>query len=64
MITKLLLKDRKYRMGQKNDADEVLAHKFFEGIDFKLLLERKLPAEFIPTLDASGLNNFDSDIVG
>jgi serine/threonine protein kinase len=63
LITKLLSKDRKERLGQKNDADEVLSHPFFNGIDFKLLATRKLPAEFKPELDESGLNNFDSEII-
>jgi hypothetical protein len=29
LITMLLLKDRKQRLGQKGDAEEVLGHKFF-----------------------------------
>jgi hypothetical protein len=33
LITLLLSKDRKTRLGQKGDADEVLAHRFFKGID-------------------------------
>jgi len=34
LITKLLSKDRKFRLGQKKDADEVLAHPFFKDINF------------------------------
>ena len=40
LITLLLSKDRKTRLGQKGDADEVLAHRFFKGIDLQLLLQR------------------------
>ena len=61
LITKLLLKDRKERLGQKGDADEVLGHKFFQGMDLKKLLDRKLPADFIP--DENYIKNFDSEIV-
>lgn len=55
------MKDRKERLGQKGDADEVLGHKFFQGMDLKKLLDRKLPAEFIP--DENYIKNFDSEIV-
>ena len=61
LITMLLLKDRKQRLGQKNDANEVLGHKFFQGLDLKALLERKIPADFIP--DQNFIKNFDSEIV-
>ena len=57
----LLLKDRKQRLGQKNDADDVLGHKFFQGLDLKALLDRKIQAEFIP--DQNFIKNFDSDLV-
>lgn len=62
LISLLLLKDRKQRLGQKQDAEEVLGHKFFKGLDMELLLQRKVKPEFIPTIDGTGLNNFDSDI--
>lgn len=62
LITQLLDKDRKKRLGSVNDVDDVLAHPFFAGIDQEALLLRKLPADFIPTVDASGINNFDTDI--
>lgn len=56
------MKDRKQRLGRKSDADEILSHKFFEGLDLKALQEKKIKPDFIPTLDQTGLNNFDADI--
>lgn len=61
LITMLLQKDRKQRMGQKKDAEEVLSHKFFEGVDLKKLLARQITADFIP--DQNYIKNFDSEIV-
>lgn len=61
LITMLLLKDRKKRLGQKGDADEVLNHKFFEGLDMSKLMNREIPAEFMP--DQDFVRNFDSDII-
>ena len=59
----LLQKDRKKRLGQKNDVDEILGQKFFEGIDFEALLQRKIIAEFIPKLDDKDISvNFDTEI--
>lgn len=57
----LLLKDRKQRLGQKKDAEEVLGHKFFADVDVQALLSRKIEAEFLPAQDY--IKNFDSDIV-
>jgi hypothetical protein len=64
IITMLLQKDRKKRLGQKNDVDEILGHKFFEGIDLDALLQRKMTAEFIPKLDDKEFStvNFDTEI--
>jgi len=62
LISRLLEKDRKKRLGQKGDLDEVLGHEFFKGVDHDALLKRMVKAEFIPTVDESGINNFDEDI--
>ena len=61
LINMLLQKDRKKRLGQLKDAEEVLSHKFFEGLDLKKLLAREIQAEFIP--DQNYIKNFDSEIV-
>ncbi len=57
----LLLKDRKQRLGQKGDAEEVLGHKFFQGLDLKQLVNREILAEFKP--DQDFVRNFDSEII-
>lgn len=64
MISKLLEKDRKKRLGQKGDVDEIMGHDFFKGVDKDALLARSMKAEFIPTVDDSGINNFDAEITG
>lgn len=33
LITKLLNRDPKQRLGAKNDAEEILQHKFFKGVN-------------------------------
>jgi hypothetical protein len=62
LITRLLEKDRKTRLGQKNDVDEILGHPFFKTVDCEVLLKRGIKADFIPTIDGTGLNNFDIEI--
>ena len=48
LITKLLNKDRKSRLGQSDDVKEVLNHPFFANIDLDKLIKREITAEFIP----------------
>ena len=60
----LLQKDRKKRLGQKSDVKEIIAHPFFNGLDFDKLIEKKIVPKFIPSVDETGLNNFDQDITG
>ena len=64
LITMLLQKDRKKRLGQKSDVKEIIAHPFFNGLDFDALAEKKIVPKFIPTIDESGLNNFDTELTG
>lgn len=42
LIISLLDRDRKTRLGQVNDVDEVLAHAFFKDIDLKKLQMKEL----------------------
>ena len=56
------MKDRRTRLGQQTDAEEILSHPFFSGLDLVALQEKKIPAEFRPVVDQTGLNNFDEDI--
>lgn len=48
MILQLLNRDKSKRLGAKSDADEVLAHKFFKGINIKKIVDRKFKAPYIP----------------
>lgn len=41
-----------------------MAHDFFKDVDREALLSRSIKAEFIPTIDESGTNNFDAEITG
>jgi protein-serine/threonine kinase len=43
-------RNRKTRLGQKGDADEVLSHAFFADLDLKKLKAKELKAPFLPKL--------------
>jgi len=47
VITKLLEKDPKKRLGTKYGQSDVLGHAFFEGIDKPKLLTKRLPAPYV-----------------
>jgi len=36
------------RLGAKNDSEEILAHKFFKGIEIAKVIKRKFKAPFLP----------------
>ena len=64
LIIGLLEKDRKQRLGQKNDVDEVLAHPFFKNMDRERLLKKEIPAPFMPEIKSNvDLSNFDQKFV-
>jgi serum/glucocorticoid-regulated kinase 2 len=44
----LLIRDKSKRLGAKSGADEILAHKFFKGVNVKKILEHKFKAPYIP----------------
>ena len=48
LIIKLLKRDKNKRLGAKNDADDILAHKFFRGINTTKILSRVFKAPYIP----------------
>lgn len=48
LIKQLLNRDKTKRLGAKNDSDEILAHKFFKGINTKKIMDRKFKAPYIP----------------
>jgi len=55
-----LEKDRKQRIGNKNDVEEVLGHPFFKDINMEKLLNKEIDPPFKPNIKSSvDLSNFD-----
>lgn len=50
MILKLLEKDPTKRLGYRRDADELKKHKFFRGIRWDILTEKRYNAPMKPTV--------------
>ena len=48
LIIKLLQRDKIQRLGAKNDAEEILEHKFFRGINTNKIMGRIFKAPYIP----------------
>ncbi|XP_022649490.1 serine/threonine-protein kinase Sgk2-like isoform X2 [Varroa jacobsoni] len=62
LLTGLLEKDKKKRLGAKEDGDEVKAHAFFNDINWTELERRRLKPPFIPTVSGKAdLNNIDPE---
>jgi serine/threonine protein kinase len=49
IITKLLDKNPITRLGSKGDADEIVNHKWFKGMDWQNLMARKIEAKYKPS---------------
>ncbi|EGR30805.1 protein kinase domain protein [Ichthyophthirius multifiliis] len=61
-IIKCLNRDRRQRLGAKNDVQEIMTHPWFKEIDWNLLLQKKIQPPFVPNVSDEGwLNNFDKD---
>lgn len=61
----MLAKDRKERLGQNNDVEDILGHPWFADLDMDALLGKKIEAPFIPTMEGkTDLRNFDPEVVG
>ena len=59
----MLCKDRKERLGQNKDVDDILAHPFFKDLDTQALLQKKIEAPFLPTIkDVKDIGNFDPEV--
>lgn len=62
IIVKLLKKNPKKRLGSEADSLEVLSHPWFEDLDWCELLEKKIPAPYVPkTGGTDWISNFDAD---
>lgn len=61
LIKKLLVHDRTRRLGcLKNGAEDVKAHKWFKGIDWDVVIQRKLKPPIVPRISHAGdTRNFD-----
>ena len=55
LVTKLLCRNHKERIGSKGDMEEVLAHPFFAGIDREKILKREIIAEYRPIVTSEDL---------
>ncbi len=51
LISRLLCKKPGNRLGTAKDAEEVLAHPFFKGLDKSKLLAKQIVPDFVPRLD-------------
>jgi len=49
------VKDRKERLGQKGDMDEIFSHPFMQGLDLEKLLNKELEAPFKPEIEYSSM---------
>lgn len=62
IITQLLQKDPKKRLGARGDSLEVLAHPWLASIDVSKLMAKKLKPPFVPKTDGDDwVQNFDSE---
>jgi serine/threonine protein kinase len=51
LITRLLDKDPKTRLGSKTDADEVVNHAWFRDLDWEGLMNKTIDLPFKPDMD-------------
>ena len=50
LITKLLIKDKMKRLGKEHDIDDIISHPWFKEFDVEDLLQKKIPAPFVPQI--------------
>ncbi|CAG9318196.1 unnamed protein product [Blepharisma stoltei] len=61
IITKLLEREPRRRLGA-NGVDEIKSHQFFEGTDWNLLEQKRLPTPFTPKItNQLSTENFDEE---
>jgi serum/glucocorticoid-regulated kinase 2 len=63
LISTLLEKDPKKRLGYDGGIEEIIAHPWFREIDVDMLLNKQLDAPFIPKLseELTDVSNFDKE---
>ena len=60
LITKLLNKKQSLRLGKNEGFKEIREHAFFKGVDFDAILNKKIPAPFVPQIGGKlDIHNFD-----
>jgi serine/threonine protein kinase len=64
IITKLLVKDPKKRLGSETDSLEILAHPWFQGLDLNSLLAKQLRPPLVPDIaEGKWEKNFDEEFI-
>lgn len=51
IITKLLDKNPQSRLGSQNDADEIVNHAWFKGMDWDGVMKKTVQAPFVPDME-------------
>ena len=59
----MLTKDRKERLGQSGDVEEIMSHPFFADLNTAELLNKQIPAPYVPAIqNQADIANFDSEV--
>lgn len=59
----MLVKDRKERLGQLKDVDDILGHPWFADVDIDAILNKSEVAPFMPKIQGiRDLSNFDPEV--
>ena len=61
LIRKLLHRDQKKRLGSLNDADDIVNHPWFAGMDWEKLMAKQIVSPFQPDMDQ--IRNKKSDTI-
>jgi serine/threonine protein kinase len=63
ILQKLLTREPELRLGSgPTDAQEIMSHAFFRGVDWDDVYHKRVPAPFMPTIKGrADTSNFDSE---